>query len=152
MSALLVGQFVFDHGANEFGDGRTGGMVCRLEANADGETQVVIITASYDNAKLKRPSLIVHHHDGRKGMQRPAYEDIGPVARLVRIPAADIDAGACSDFRDYRKVMDHARLALFAAAVAWLADYRDDRGHDEFITVYRDLRTVAQELERGLAA
>jgi hypothetical protein len=151
MTALKVGAMVWDHGG-EFGDNRTGGMVCRLEADANGETQVVVITDGYDNAKLRRPSLMVHHHDGRKGTHRPAYEDLGPVARLIRIPVADIDAGAASDFRSYAKVYEHARLALFAAAVAWLPDYRDDRSHDAFLTAYRDLRAVAQALEAGIAA
>ncbi len=144
------GQFVWDKG-DQFGDKRNGGMVVRIEADADGESQVVVITDSYDNAALKRPSLMVHHHDGRKGERRPAYEDIGPVARLVRIPVADIDVGAASDFRNYAKVLDHARMALFAACVTWLPDYRDDRAHDEYLTVYRVLRAEAQALEAGLA-
>ncbi len=147
-----VGQMVWDHGSGEFGDGRRGGMVVRLDTDATtGESQVVVITAERRDSTDKRPSLIVHHHDGRKGTARPAYEDIGAVARLVRMPVTDVDPNAASDFRHHAKVLDHARLALFAAAVALLPDYFDLRSHDSFVTVYRTLRDEAVLLQRGEA-
>lgn len=148
---FLPGRMVWDHGVDEFGSARIGGCVVRVDADADGVSQVVVITDARPDPTDKRPSLIVHHHDGRKGTQRPAYEDIGAVARLVRIPVGDIDPGAADDFRHHAKVLDHARMALFAAAVALLPDYFDLRTHDSFVTVYRTLRDEAVLLSRGEA-
>lgn len=145
-----IGQMVWD-GGDEYGANRTGGMVVSVGADDEGETVVTVITTGYDNARLKRPSLIVHHHDGRTGTKRPAYEDIGVVARLVRMPVTSIDPYAADDFRSYAKVLEHARAALFAASVCWLPDYRDDRAHDAFLTVYRELRAESDLLRRGVA-
>jgi hypothetical protein len=149
LPSLLPGLMVWDHG-DEFGDARSGGMVVRVEADADGETQVVVITDEQTQPR-RRPSLIVHHQDGRKGAKRPAYEDIGVVARLVRVPVADIDPAAADGFRHHAKVLDHARKALFAAAVALLPDYFNPHTHDEMVSAYRILRAEAQMLERGAA-
>lgn len=148
---LLPGSMAWDHGTNEFGDHPSGGMVVWVQADAVGETEVVVITATPAPTKPHRPSLIVHHHDGRTGKARPAYEDIGHVARLVRMPAASINEAATDGFRHHAKVLDHARMALFAAAVALLPDYFDLHAHDRFVSAYKVLRDEATMLKRGAA-
>ncbi len=50
-----VGQMVWDRGQNEFGDAKRGGMVVRVEADDDGETQVVVITQARPDPHDKRP-------------------------------------------------------------------------------------------------
>ncbi len=96
---------------------------------------------------------MIRHHDGRRGTARPAYEDQGAAARLVRIPAADIDVALADHFRDSAKMLAHARMAIGAAFVAMHPDYDDEYARRQFLGVFHELVNEARSLlrERGAA-
>lgn len=145
---IAIGQRITDRGANEFGDNITIGYVVAVEEpDADGVAHVVVLTDSQP-AKNRRPFLILHHQDGRKG----AYESLGPVARLERIALESVDPLSLEHYSDAHALWGAARKALFAAAVASLPGFRCRNDHASLIDAWRVLRDAALDKERGITA
>lgn len=144
VNALLPGQKVWSKGANEFGDGRLGGMVVRYDDDQDtGERFVQIVTRSLTTPPPGR--LYLSAQKGR------GYVDLGPLARMHRLAVADIAPDATDGFRHAKGVWDMAIQALRASSVP-PANHLGSRLHDDLFTAYRTLREVAQELQRAAVA
>ena len=146
LATLQPGARLSDRGVNEFADHVTVGYVVRVEApDADGVAHAVVLTDSQPaQAKHRSPHLILHHQDGRKG----AYDQLGPVARLVRMPLESVDPASLSTYVDHHALWAAARRALFAAAVATLPGMRNRDNHHALVDAYKVLRDAAIEKER----
>lgn len=146
---LSIGERIHDRGVEPYGDNITIGYVVEvLEPDSDGVAHVVVLSDSQGSGRDRRPHLLLHHQDGRRGN---AYEQLGPVARLVRLPLESIDPASLSHTTDHHAMWAAARKALFAAAVTALPGFRRRREHDALLDAYRALRDAAIEKERGIA-
>src|SRR5687768_1287772 len=131
LTTLQPGTRIADRGENVYHDNITVGYVVRVEEpDATGTAHALVLTDSQPSqAKRRAAHLILHHQDGRKG----AYVQLGPVARLVRLPLESIDPASLSTVVDHHALWAAARKALFAAAVATLPGFRDRGQHAELI-------------------
>lgn len=146
LTAIAPGSRIADRGVNEFADGITVGYVVWVEpADAEGVAHAIVLTDSQPaHAKHRSPHLLLHHQDGRR---KEAYQQLGAVSRLVRMPLESVDPASLSFYADATALWAAARRALFAAAVAALPGFRDRHNHDDLISAYRVLRDAA--LEKG---
>lgn len=146
LATLQPGARIADRGTNEFSDNVTVGFVVHVEPpDATGTAHALVLTDSQPaQAKHRSPHLILHHQDGRRG----AYDQLGPVARLVRMPLESIDPASLSTVVDHHALWAAARRALFAAAVATLPGFRGRVAHGELIEAFHVLRDAAIEKER----
>lgn len=142
-------QRITDRGYNEYGDGITIGYVVAVEdPDVDGVAHVVILTDSQPaRGKNRSPHLVLSHQDGRKS----AYQQLGPVARLERIPLESVDPLSLDHYSDVHALWGAARKALFAAAVASLPGFRNRNAHGALIHAWAALRDAALEKERVTA-
>ena len=150
LATLQPGARISDRGTPPYADNVTVGYVVRVEEpDANGTAHALVLTDSQPSqAKRRAAHLILHHQDGRKG----AYEQLGPVARLVRLPLESIDPASLSTYVDHHALWTAARKALFAAAVATLPGFRGRVAHAELIEAFHVLTDAAIEKERGSVA
>ncbi len=150
LATLQPGARVQDRGTNEFSDNVTVGFVVAVEADADGVSYALVLTDTQPVRKpsgaVRSPHLVIHHQDGRR---KNAYEQLGPVARLVRMPMESIDPASLSHFVDHHALWTAARKALFAASVAELPAFRNRQKHHDLVAAYKVLRDAALEKERA---
>lgn len=147
-TALRIGQVVWTIPTDQAVS--VGGMVVAQGVNHEtGEQHVEVISTGQLAAQKRKPHIIVHHQDGRRG----AYADLGCIAHIERWPLERVDAAYFADqFRDARTIYGYERAALFTAGFYRREGTRNDSRHDSMITAYRALRTAADELTmKGVA-